>query len=111
MELAIKQNCQDKTFSLDVLRASEKFKSWIDENRIEMIHDTNHDSALDYATYIVVTKDKPIDKGEPKYTITRFFTVGYFEHMTIHASQDHVGKTAAEVFALLMGKMYTRGTY
>ena len=112
MELAIKQNCEDKTFSLDVLKSSEVFKSWIDdEKRIQMIHDTNHDSALDYATYIVVTKDKPMDKGEPKYTITRFFTIGHFERQTIHASQDYTDKTAAQVFALLMSKRYSRGTY
>jgi hypothetical protein len=114
MELAIKQNCEDKTFSLDVLKASATFKNWIvDEKRITMIHDINHDSSLDSATYIVVTKDVSSTrvKGQDKYTITRFFSIGHFENMTIHASQDHVGKTAAEVFALLMSKVYSRGTY
>jgi hypothetical protein len=113
MKLAVKQNCEDKTFSLDVLKASENFKSWIDESRIVMIHDINHDTALDNATYIVITKDKSTTrvKGEDKFTITRFFTIGHFERQTIHVSQDYTGKTAAEVFALLMSKLYSRGTY
>ena len=111
MKLAVKQNCQDKTFSLDVLRSSEKFKTMIDESRVQMIHDVNHDSALDNATYIVITEDKLNDKDEPKYTLTRFFTIGYFENQTIHVSQDYASKTAAEMFAVLMSKKYSRGTY
>lgn len=107
MKLAVKQNCQDKTFSLDVLRSSEKFKTMIDESRVQMIHDINHDSALDNATYIVVT----MDKNNSTYTLTRFFTMGYFENQTIHAAVNYTGKTAAEVFALLMDKQYSRGTY
>lgn len=113
MKLAVKQNCKDKTFSLDVLRESAAFKNWIDESRVQMIHDVNHDSALDSATYIVVTKEISTTrvKSEPLYTLTRFFTMGYFENMTIHVSQDYTGKTAAEVFALLMDRKYSRGTY
>jgi hypothetical protein len=111
MKLAVKQNSQDKTFSLDVLRSSERFKSLIDESRVVMIHDIHHDTSLDYSTYIVITKDKPISKGEPLYTVTRFFTIGYFENQTIHAAVNYTGKTAAEVFALLMDKQYSRGTY
>jgi hypothetical protein len=113
MELAVKQNCEDKTFSLDVLKNSDLFKQWVDESRVQMIHDINHDSALDSATYIVITKDKSTTrvKGEDKFSITRFFTIGHFERQTFHVSQDYTGKTAAEVFALLMCKLYSRGTY
>jgi hypothetical protein len=110
MELAIKQNTTDKTFSLDVLINSDKFKQWINPSNVVMIHDINHDSALDYASYIVVTKDEKDEDDRDDsvtYSIHRFFQMG----TTIHVSADHLGKSAEYVFVALLEKNYSRGTY
>ena len=110
MELAIKQNCENKTFSLDVLKNSEKFHEWIDPNDVVMVHDIHHDSALDYATYIVITKDKigvGDDLNHVTYSLYRFFMIGD----TVHVSADHLGKTANYLFVELVGKNYSRGAY
>lgn len=107
MKLAVKQNVQDKTFSLDALLKSSKYKHWIEDNRVVMIHDIYHDSALDSATYIVITKDIPVKNRETLYSIHRFFNIGE----SVHVSVDHEGKTSEEIFELLVSKKYSRGTY
>lgn len=100
MKLAVKPKNEDKTFSLEKLINSDKFKQWINPKNVVMIHDTNHDTSLDYATYIVITK------SSGKYSISRFFTIG----TTIHVSVDANSKSAEEIFPLLMTDTYSKGT-
>jgi len=80
-------------FTVEILKESSQFKSWIGKSHVSLIHNVYYDSKDDIPSYIVIHT-----RGNAKWDITRFFMMGE----KIQVSSDYTDLASEEVFEKLL---------